>query len=40
MTQSLPNVEWVLEGDFNMIEWDGDRVEGHEMALQLDKGIG
>jgi hypothetical protein len=28
MASSLPAAEWVVEGDFNMVEWDGDRGGG------------
>jgi hypothetical protein len=33
IAQSLPNVEWVLWGQFNKVEWDGDHVRGRETAL-------
>jgi hypothetical protein len=28
METSLPYVEWIIGGDFNMVEWDGDRGGG------------
>lgn len=28
MTSSLPNADWIVGGDFNIIEWESDQGSG------------